>query len=85
MPGTAPAYFPEAPRYLGLSLIFCGIIALLVAIWEYHWGLRYLWGGDFAVIAGVTREGKQTQLLAVAVVLVLVGIFAFFAALLRLL
>jgi putative membrane protein len=85
MPGTAPAYFPEAPRYLGLSLIFCGVIALLVSIWEYHWGLRYLWGGDFAAIAGVNREGKQTPLLAVAVVLVLVGIFAFFAALLRLL
>jgi putative membrane protein len=85
MPGTAPAYFPEAPRYLGLSLIFCGVIALLIAIWEYHWGLRYLWGGDFAAIAGVTREGKQTPLLAVAVVLALVGIFAFFAALLRLL
>jgi putative membrane protein len=85
MPATAPAYFPEAPRYLGLSLIFCGVIALLIAIWEYHWGLRYLWGGDFAAIAGVTREGKQTPLLAVAVVLALVGIFAFFAALLRLL
>jgi putative membrane protein len=85
MPGTAPAYFPEAPRYLSLSLIFCGVIALLVSIWEYHWGLRYLWGGDFAAIAGVNREGKQTPLLAVAVVLVLVGIFAFFAALLRLL
>src|ERR1700758_1628116 len=25
MPGTASAYFPEAPRYLGLSLIFCGV------------------------------------------------------------
>lgn len=85
MPGTAPAYFPEAPRYLGLSLIFCGVIALLIAIWEYHWGLRYLWGGDFAAIAGVTREGKQTPLLAVAVILALVGIFAFFAVLLRLL
>ena len=85
MPGVTPAYFSDAPRYLGLSLIMCGVAALVIAIWQYHWGLRYLWGGDFAVIAGVTREGKQTPLLAVAVVLVLVGIFAFFAALLRLL
>jgi putative membrane protein len=85
MPGTAPAYFPEAPRYLGLSLIFCGVIALMIAIWEYHWGLRYLWSGNFAAIAGVTREGKQTPLLAVAVALTLVGVFAFFAVALRIL
>ena len=85
LPGSAPAYFPEAPRYLGLSLIFCGVIALMIAIWEYHWGLRYLWSVNFAAIAGVTPEGKQTPLLAVAVVLALVGVFAFFAVLLRLL
>jgi putative membrane protein len=84
MPGVAPAYFPEAPRYLGLSLIFCGVIALMIAIWEYHWGLRYLWGGNFAAIAGVTREGKQTPLLAVAIVLAFIGVFAFLAVAWRL-
>ena len=83
-PGVAPAYFPHAPRYLGLSLIFCGVVALVISIWEYQWGLRYLWGGDFAVIAGVTREGKQTPLLAVAIILALIGVFAFFSVLLRL-
>jgi putative membrane protein len=83
MPGVGPAHFPEAPRYLGLSLIFCGIVALAISIWEYQWGLRYLWGGSFSAIAGVTREGKQTPLLAVAIVLALIGIFAFFAVLLR--
>ena len=84
MPGAAPPYFPHAPRYLGLSLIFCGVVALVISIAEYRWGLRYLWSGDFAVIAGVTREGKQTPLLAVAVLLTLIGIFAFFAVLFRL-
>ena len=59
-------------------------MSLAISIWEYHWGLRYLWGGDFAVIAGVTPEGKQTPLLAVAIVLALIGIFAFFAVLFRL-
>ncbi len=83
MPGVAPARFPEAPRYLGLSLIFCGVMALVISIWEYQWGLRYLWGGNFAAIAGVTREGKQTPLFAVAVVLALIGVFAFFAVALR--
>ncbi len=84
MPGVAPARFPDAPRYLGLSLIFCGVAALAISMWEYHWGLRYLWGGNFATIAGVTREGKQTPLLAVAFALALIGVFAFFAVLLRL-
>jgi putative membrane protein len=84
MPGTAPARFPDAPRYLGLSLIFCGIMALLISIWEYKWGLVYLWSGNFTAIAGVTREGKQTPLYAVAIALVLIGAFAFFAVLLRL-
>src|SRR5271169_2490145 len=83
MPGVSPPYFPDAPRYLGLSLIFCGVMALVISIWEYHWGLRYLWGGNFAVIAGVTREGKQTPIYGVAIALVLVGLFAFFAVLLR--
>ena len=84
MPGAAPPYFPHAPRYLGLSLIFCGVVALMISILEYRWGLRYLWSGDFAAIAGVTREGKQTPLLAVAILLTLIGIFAFFAVLFRL-
>ena len=51
-PGAAPAFFPHAPRYLGLSMIFCGVMAL--------------------------------PLLAVAVVLALIGVFAFFAVLFRL-
>ena len=34
-PGIAPAYFPHAPRYLGLSLILCGVMALVISIWEY--------------------------------------------------
>jgi putative membrane protein len=77
MPGVGQARFPEAPRYLGLMLILCGIAALIVAIWEYRWMLRYMWGGDFKAIAGVASEAKQTPLLAVAIALVFVGIFAF--------
>jgi putative membrane protein len=84
LPGVGPARFPDAPRYLGLALIFCGIAALLISIWEYLWGLNYLWGRSFAAIAGVTREGKQTPLLAVSVALVLIGLFAFFSVLFRL-
>jgi inner membrane protein YidH len=83
-PGARTAYLPHAPRYLGLALISCGILALLVSIWQYWWSIRYLWGEPFAPIAGVTREGKQTPVIAVAVVLIGIGLFAFFAVLLRL-
>jgi putative membrane protein len=83
-PGAAPARFPNAPLYLGLALISCGILALVVSLWEYRWSLRYLWGRDFVAIAGVTKEGKQTPMIAVTITLIFVGVFAFFAVLLRL-
>src|ERR1700741_4806126 len=43
MEGTGAAYLPGAPKYLGLSLIVCGVLALLVAISQYRWTVRYLW------------------------------------------
>jgi putative membrane protein len=50
MPGARPAYLPNAPEYLGLALIACGVVALVLAIWQYRWG------GSFASIAGMTQE-----------------------------
>src|SRR5215469_16852212 len=41
-PGSRSAYLPDAPRYLGLALIVAGVLALLISIWQYRWGLRYL-------------------------------------------
>ena len=43
-PGAHRAYFPNTPRYLGLALISCGVLALLISIWQYRWSIRYLWG-----------------------------------------
>jgi putative membrane protein len=83
LPGANHAYHPDAPWYLGLALIFCGVMALFVSIWQYHWTVRYLRSGDFAPIAGMTKEGFQTPIVAVAVLLILVGTFAFAAVLLR--
>jgi putative membrane protein len=83
-PGARPAYLPEAPRYLGLALISCGILALVISIWQYWWSIRYLWGELYKPIAGVTKEGMQTPVVAVAIVLIGIGLFAFFAVLLRL-
>lgn len=63
------------------------MLALLVSIWEYRWTVRYLWQGPFAPIAGMrsgaTREQMQSPVLAIAALLMLIGLFAFFAVLLR--
>jgi len=83
-PGTRSAYPPTAPEYLGLALIVCGVLALVISIWQYRWGLRYLWGEPFTPIAGVTTERMQTPVMAIAILLIGVGLFAFFAVLFRL-
>ena len=83
-PGARSAYIPEAPRYLGLALISCGVLALAISVWQYSWAIRYLWGEPYTPLAGVSKEGKQTPVIAVAIVLILIGLFAFFAVLLRL-
>ena len=84
IPAARPADLPSAPEYLGLALISCGIVALVIAIWQYQWTIRYLGGASFASIAGMTKEGKKSPLVAVAILLILVGLFAFLSVLLRL-
>jgi putative membrane protein len=84
LPGARPAAYPDAPRDLGLALISCGVLALLIAVWQYLWIIRYLWDGSFAPIAGPTREGVQAPVIVIAVLLIGIGVFAFVAVLLRL-
>ncbi|MGA8759309.1 MAG: DUF202 domain-containing protein [Stellaceae bacterium] len=84
LPGVRPAYLPTAPEYLGLALISCGILALVISLWQYLWTVRYLWGEPFAPIAGMTKEGVRSPVLAIAILLICIGLFAFFAVLLRL-
>ena len=74
IPAARPADLPSAAEYLGLALISCGIVALVIAIWQYQWTLRYLWGGSFASIAGMTKEAKKSPVVAVAVLLILVSV-----------
>jgi putative membrane protein len=83
-PGARAAYLPNAPEILGLALIGCGVAALLVAILEYRWTVHYLWDESFAPIAGMASEPRQSPLLAIAALLVFIGLFAFFAVLFRL-
>jgi putative membrane protein len=82
-PGETTARFPDAAWYLGLALIFCGIMAAVFSVWEYRKMVQYLWSGGYAAVAGTTGEMKQTPLYAVSIVLILIGVFAFFAVLLR--
>jgi putative membrane protein len=83
-PGARAAYAPNAPKLLGLALIFCGVASLAISIWQYRWMIHYLWGALFRPIAGMTEEGRQSPVLAVAVLLILVGVVPFCAILLRL-
>lgn len=83
MPGTQAALIPTAPKYLGLALISCGVVALVIAIRQYNWTVRYLRSGSFAKVAGL-KEGMQSPVIAVAVLLTLIGLFALSAVLLRL-
>jgi putative membrane protein len=84
VPGSRSAYLPDAPQILGLALISCGILALVISLWQYLWTVRYLWGEAFAPIAGMTQEGKQSPVIAVAILLICIGLFAFFAVLFHL-
>jgi putative membrane protein len=83
MSAASTTYFPEAPKYLGLSMIACGIIALLISIWQYSWTVNYLRSGSFAPIAGL-KEGMHSPVIAVAVLLICIGLFAFGAVVLHL-
>jgi putative membrane protein len=84
LPEVRSAEFPGAPQYLGLALISCGVLALVISVWQYRWGLHYLWGETFAPTAGLKKEGMQTPVLAIALLLICIGLFAFFAVLTRL-
>ncbi len=84
VPGASSAYLPKAPQYLGLALIAAGVLGLLLSIWQYRWILRYLESGSFAAIAGMKDEKMRSAASAIAVLLIGIGLFAFFAVLLRL-
>jgi putative membrane protein len=74
--------FPYAAWYLGLALIFCGVLAAAVSLWEYRRMIDYIRTGPFAAVAAAASEQRRTPLDAITGVLILIGIFAFFAVLL---
>ena len=88
MQGVAPALRPQAPRNMGLALIGAGVFALFVSGWQYRRLVKYLWSNDFKPLAGMDSTGmhpvySQSPLLAVLIGVIVIGLFAFFAVLLR--
>jgi putative membrane protein len=80
---AAPPRFPAAPLLMGLALIGIGTVGLLIAMAEYRLFLRHLWGDDYRDVAGVEKQQQRTPTLVTALLLALVGIFAFGAVLVR--
>jgi putative membrane protein len=87
MTDVRAANYPKAPQYLGLALIASGVLALIISIWQYRWTVHYMWGAPFTSIAGMrtgaTTEQMRSPIVGVAVLLTCIGLFAFFAVLLR--
>jgi len=83
-PGAKPPWLPSAPRDLGLGLIFAGILSLTISTLQYRSVNRYLRSGSFAAIAAERAEQYQTATPIVAIFLLIIGIFVFFALLFRL-
>lgn len=82
-PEARAVIVPDAPKYLGLSLIACGVLTLLISIWQYWWTVRYLWADAYAPLAGMKKDGLQSPAIGIAVLLVLVGLFAIGAVMLH--
>jgi putative membrane protein len=88
MEGVAPAVRPQAPRHLGLALIGAGVLSLTVSTWQYRHLVRYLWSTEFKPLAGLESRPKErvfmeVPLMAITVSVILIGLFAFGAVLLR--
>jgi putative membrane protein len=83
MEGVAPAAQPFAARYVGLVLIGAGVVALGVATVQYRATIRYLWQDEFSAVAGIAKTPGNTPMYAVTIALMVIGVAAFAAVLVR--
>jgi putative membrane protein len=87
MPGVSPAHRPQAPRQLGLTLIAMGVVALVISTLQYRRTVLYLNSKPFEPIVGIHESGRpvllQSPLMAAALILTFVGVFAFVAVFVR--
>ena len=80
---SAAPIIPDAPRYLGLSLILAGVLALAISTLQYRELIRYLWSENFRPLAGVDQVNRWPASLSVAIVLFFIGISAALAVILH--
>jgi putative membrane protein len=83
LPQSAKALHPHAARDLGLILIGTGIVAMLMAVLDYRAANDYLWSEEFKPIAGLSEKRGHSRVLPVTLVVLAVGIAAFFAVVFR--
>jgi putative membrane protein len=81
--GVKPAVLPEAPRILCLALIGSGVFACTISLRQYYSATHYLLGPEFAKVAGMGAKPTHTMVQPLAGILLMVGVFAFLAVLLR--
>ena len=75
---------PGAPRVLGLALIGVGVLCLTFSSWQYRQGVKYMWQPKFGAIAGVGEKPLPSAAFLAAMVLLAIGLFAFFSVFFRL-
>jgi putative membrane protein len=73
--GAAAGPIVTHTRAFGLSLIGAGIVALVVSMVQYRWLVHYL-RTKFRPLAGVTGGPSGTPLMAVAGILLVIGLAA---------
>jgi putative membrane protein len=83
-PAISAATYPMAPEYLGMALIATGVFAIAFSIWWYFGMVRYLWEGPYSAIAGSSEARRRAPITGISIVLIGIGLFAFFAVLFRL-
>jgi putative membrane protein len=88
MEGVAPALRPQASRNLGLALIGAGVLALVLSGFQYWQIVHYLWGNEFKPLAGMKSKDmqpvySQSPVMIVLAAVILIGLFAFFSVLFR--
>jgi putative membrane protein len=75
------ALHPYAARDLGLVLIGTGILAMFLAVFDYRSISDYLWSLEFKGIAAEKRQ--HSRVLPVTLIVLVVGVLAFIAVVLR--
>jgi len=78
-----PLRRPLAPFYFGSLLIGAGVVALVVAGWQYRTVIGYMRQGEFAAIAGIDHGPTHTPIYAITIITIFIGVFAFLTVVTR--